>query len=81
MEKRRYVLGGGEQPKSVYTPIIRKKRCAYSLRKLGETVWRASLWPRGFLYSREVVQVHNKNLKTHFWKLTKREQSFFWSRL
>lgn len=48
--------------------------CAYSLRKLGKQDLEGLFVARGFLYSCKVVQVHNKNLKTHFLKLYKKSK-------
>lgn len=77
--KRRYVLDGGSNQRlcthwsywwKTWVPVHRES--------VGNHLegW---FVVRGFFYSCKVVQVHKKNLKTHFLKLYKKEQHFFCS--
>lgn len=59
----------------VHTDPTDVRMCAYSLRKRGKQ-FRGLVCRRGFFYSCKVVQVHNKNLKTHFLKLYKKRAKF-----
>lgn len=72
------VDGGSNQGLCTHWPYSWRK-CVHEHRESVGNNLEGQFVVRGFFYSCKVVQVHKKNLKTHFLKLDKKEQSFFWS--